>query len=287
MSKAHNAIRPKYYDPARPPAASKAVVAGTGRAGVRYAMDMIAVPSSRGTPASGPEHGHGLTADEAAAGWISLFDGATTFGWKDAKVENGTLSGGETTARFGNCELRGEFAAAARSRSAGEDHAVTAQTSRWRFDETGAAGPIRLGQERRPQVARRPPAGLKPLFNGRDLAGWTTIERSGPTDKPSPFWRVEQRRAPRGRRTRSDRICRRRLRRLRAADRRPLAGRAFQRRRLPPLGRRAVHERLRGPAPQPLPRRRSGEAVSATRRAASTTGRTPAAWSAATSPRCG
>ena len=44
-SKAHNAIRPKYYDPARPPAASKALVAGAGRPGVPYVMDMIAVPS--------------------------------------------------------------------------------------------------------------------------------------------------------------------------------------------------------------------------------------------------
>jgi enamine deaminase RidA (YjgF/YER057c/UK114 family) len=41
ISRAHNAIRPRYYDPQRPPAASKAEVAGTGRAGVRYVMDMV------------------------------------------------------------------------------------------------------------------------------------------------------------------------------------------------------------------------------------------------------
>lgn len=28
-----------------------------------------------------PEYGHGLTAEQAAAGWISLFDGKSTFGW--------------------------------------------------------------------------------------------------------------------------------------------------------------------------------------------------------------
>ena len=39
VSKAHNAIRPKYYDPERPPAASKAMVSKTGRPGVRY-MDL-------------------------------------------------------------------------------------------------------------------------------------------------------------------------------------------------------------------------------------------------------
>ena len=35
VSKAHNAIRPTYYDPQRPPAASKALVTGTGRPGSR------------------------------------------------------------------------------------------------------------------------------------------------------------------------------------------------------------------------------------------------------------
>jgi enamine deaminase RidA (YjgF/YER057c/UK114 family) len=47
ISKAHNAIRPKFYDAARPPAASKALVAGTGHPGSPYVMDMIAVPSPR------------------------------------------------------------------------------------------------------------------------------------------------------------------------------------------------------------------------------------------------
>ncbi|MFN0051334.1 MAG: Rid family hydrolase [Planctomycetales bacterium] len=38
-----NEIRPKFYDPQRPPAASKAVVAGTGRAGKTLTLDMLAV----------------------------------------------------------------------------------------------------------------------------------------------------------------------------------------------------------------------------------------------------
>ena len=37
-------IRPEFYDPQRPPAASKAPVAGTGRAGRTITLDMIAVP---------------------------------------------------------------------------------------------------------------------------------------------------------------------------------------------------------------------------------------------------
>ncbi len=41
----HNRLRPEYYDPARPPAASKAIVNGVGRAGRTITWDMIAVPN--------------------------------------------------------------------------------------------------------------------------------------------------------------------------------------------------------------------------------------------------
>ena len=45
-SKSLNAVRPKIYDPQRPPAASKAVVLGAGRTDRDIVIDMIAVPSS-------------------------------------------------------------------------------------------------------------------------------------------------------------------------------------------------------------------------------------------------
>jgi enamine deaminase RidA (YjgF/YER057c/UK114 family) len=44
-SKALNDLRPRYYDPARPPAASKASVAGVGSPGCTLTLDMIAVPA--------------------------------------------------------------------------------------------------------------------------------------------------------------------------------------------------------------------------------------------------
>jgi len=44
VSKALGAIRPEFYDPARPPAASKAMVTGIARADRSLALDMIAVP---------------------------------------------------------------------------------------------------------------------------------------------------------------------------------------------------------------------------------------------------
>ena len=45
LSRQLNEIRPEYYDPKRPPAASKALVVGTGFAGRTITFDMIAVPS--------------------------------------------------------------------------------------------------------------------------------------------------------------------------------------------------------------------------------------------------
>jgi enamine deaminase RidA (YjgF/YER057c/UK114 family) len=46
-SKALNTLRPKYYDPARPPAASKAIVPGVGLEGRTVTLDMIAVVPER------------------------------------------------------------------------------------------------------------------------------------------------------------------------------------------------------------------------------------------------
>lgn len=43
-SQQHNRLRPEYYDPLRPPAASKAQVQGVGRAGRTITWDMIAIP---------------------------------------------------------------------------------------------------------------------------------------------------------------------------------------------------------------------------------------------------
>ena len=44
LSKEHNAVRPDYFSPRRPPAASKASVHGVGRQGHGITMDFIAVP---------------------------------------------------------------------------------------------------------------------------------------------------------------------------------------------------------------------------------------------------
>jgi enamine deaminase RidA (YjgF/YER057c/UK114 family) len=46
-TKAMADLRPRYYDPKRPPSASLALVAGTGRPNTTVTLDVIAVPSQR------------------------------------------------------------------------------------------------------------------------------------------------------------------------------------------------------------------------------------------------
>lgn len=187
-SKALNELRPRYYDPKRPPSASKAMVAGVGRAGRTLTLDMIAVPAMK-VPQSKPEVGHGLTAEQAAGGWISLFDGKTTFGWKDAKVEDGQLSGGETTNLFGKSALLADFAAGGTITVGGKELRVDAGP--FTLAETAGLGPIKLGPGVKVKSLILRPLGMKTIFDGRNLDDWKRIDRATIPEERRPKWRVE------------------------------------------------------------------------------------------------
>jgi WD40 repeat protein len=188
-SDALNELRPKYYDPKRPPAASKALVVGVGKSKRALTMDMIAVPTLK-VPESPPEVGHGLTAQEAAEGWISLFDGESTFGWKDGVVEEGMLGEGETTSVFGNCALKADFAAGGTLTIGGKE--ITVKAGPFSLAETGGKGTIKLGQGVKLRSLTVKPLGLKVIFNGKDLQGWKRIDRQALPEERRPRWRVEK-----------------------------------------------------------------------------------------------
>jgi enamine deaminase RidA (YjgF/YER057c/UK114 family) len=189
VSKAHNEIRPKFYDPARPPAASKAVVTGTGTEGVRYIMDMIAIPSSRGTPATPPERGRGLTEQQAAEGWLSLWDGETDPGWRTANPETESGLNLVSTVRFGNCELHGKFTGAGTITIGGKEHQV-ATDKLLRVQATERRDIIRLGKGLAIESLLIRPLHTQPLFSGKDLSGWKHIQRK-PTPAKEAAWQVE------------------------------------------------------------------------------------------------
>jgi 3-keto-disaccharide hydrolase len=188
-SKVLNDLRPGYYDRKRPPAASKAMVSGIGPPGKTITLDMIAIPTLA-VPASPPEHGHGLTAKEAAEGWLALFDGQTTFGWKEATVAKGTLAGpGRTTSEFPRCALRAVVVQGGILTAGGKEHRVT--TGNLSLDDSGGSGPIHLGKGAviRKLIVR--PLGMKVLYNGKDMTGWKRIDHPRLPAARRPTWKVE------------------------------------------------------------------------------------------------
>ena len=148
-----------------------------------------------------------LTPKEAADGWLLLFDGETTFGWKiegDAKVEDGALIlGGEkaatatTTTAFCGCEMKFEhrgwrgpgnarlsLVGTTAGGGGGQGEVVIAPgADDWRHGSQSlsfGAGPARVvvrvevpaGGKLSLRNIRLKPAGEKPLFSGKDLTGW-------------------------------------------------------------------------------------------------------------------
>jgi hypothetical protein len=126
------------------------------------------------SPTSPPEHGHGLSAADARAGWISLFDGKNSFGWIDGSVRDGVLVAGTTTSSFFDYELRADVAAGGDLLLTGEPVRVSA--GQWSHRVEGRPpGAIRLG----PDIALRSivvrPLKLAPLLKDANDPGWKVI----------------------------------------------------------------------------------------------------------------
>jgi Domain of Unknown Function (DUF1080) len=134
-----------------------------------------------------------LTPKEIEEGWLLLFDGETTFGWKAegaVSVKDGTLKiGGEnagaitTSAQFYRgllrCTTRQKGALKAEIIWRGEKQspggAASWSTVEWE-PAAGGASPIRIEVPAASELEIRQlvfqPRELKPLFNGKDLTGW-------------------------------------------------------------------------------------------------------------------
>jgi Domain of Unknown Function (DUF1080) len=135
-------------------------------------------------------------------GWILLFDGETTYGWKsegDVKVENGEIkidgskkSYIRTTSAFGASQLRLDFllrgkatmTAASRTTSlntepAAADHWFSTEIE-IQANGSSLPTPIEFAVEPDSKLSLRSiklkPSGAKPLFNGKDLEGWKVFQ---------------------------------------------------------------------------------------------------------------
>lgn len=192
-SRSLNELRPKYYDPDRPPAASKAKVADVGQPGAGFTLDMIAVPAvgpelSEYGPA---EFGHGLSAKEAAAGWVSLFDGQTTYGWSGASVSDGLLSGGRTTSKFQAFEVRAKSKTAGLLRIGKLFFPLNGDfTAKVEADSEAAPQTISLGKGLQIEELTIRPIQSKVLFD-KVISEWRPIDRESIPDNRRPKWSVQ------------------------------------------------------------------------------------------------
>src|SRR5262249_32372251 len=106
------------------------------------------------------------------------------------EVKDGLLRGGTTTTSFGKCQVRGEVVGRGAISIGGREIFVSSDKP-LAIEATQGSGPLGIGPGVVVKSLALRPLKLKPLFNGRDMTGWKTIVRSGPTDMPSAFWRIE------------------------------------------------------------------------------------------------
>ena len=138
-----------------------------------------------------------LTEQEFTDGWVSLFDGETTFGWKvegDAKVEGGVLVVGgpketrlTTTTNFGPGTLDIKLAPDDRdphryqwagSGSSGNGSGMVHDLDVPNLTPSPVVLTVPAGRTNRYVAVRYRPGRsvLKPLFNTKDLAGWKVFD---------------------------------------------------------------------------------------------------------------
>jgi hypothetical protein len=150
-----------------------------------------------------PANAGGLPAKESAAGWLALFDGETTFGWKidgEAKVGKGVLVLGGTKPTLAETtsvlDWRHESRVFWEARFEGKvspRYIVGAFAGGWTKEaqrefvgvETMQRGPhkplapltftVPAGSKLFLRNLKYRPVGLKPIFNGKDLTGWREI----------------------------------------------------------------------------------------------------------------
>lgn len=138
-----------------------------------------------------PEFGAGLSAQEAKAGWIALYDGQTAYGWTDSTVSAGALSGGQSTSVLPNGKLKGEAVSGGQITIG--DRVVLLEAGKFEQPvKSGHAEKIALGNGLRLKSLQFQPEELKSAWNGRDLDGWKVIKHPKLADARQTRWTVSE-----------------------------------------------------------------------------------------------
>jgi hypothetical protein len=128
--------------------------------------------------------GYRLTKEEALSGWIALFDGKKTFGWRDAELTPSTepklqrhLVAGTTTSPFGSYEVRLHVIRPGKLRwGPGDDQAIAIkETGVVHLKQQHAASVLTLTDGLAVSEFAIRPTQLTPLLNGKDLSGWKVL----------------------------------------------------------------------------------------------------------------
>jgi hypothetical protein len=155
------------------------------------ALTVAAEPPATAPRESPPEYGHGLKAKDALDGWISLFDGSTTYGWTGAEAKAGLLSGGKTTTHFSAVEFRATVVRAGTLKIGAASFKLNAG------DGIGVAtidppGPVELSEGLVVRSLNLRPQGLKTKFNGKDLTGWKVLRHPTLGVEKQAKWSVDE-----------------------------------------------------------------------------------------------
>jgi hypothetical protein len=127
--------------------------------------------------------------EEARAGWISLFDGRTPFGWTGSNIVEGRLVGGMTTTELGDCAIKGELEHGGTITVGDRSSAVPGGLIM--IPSTGRRGGIRLGEGVAVRALAVRPLGLKTLFDGRSLASCTPVNPATLRPGAGPTWTLD------------------------------------------------------------------------------------------------
>ncbi len=167
---------------------------------------LLLIAAGSASAADGNARHNALTSEEIAHGWILLFDGQTTFGWKidgQAKVENGVLVLGGSKATKAHTTTGLDWMNSALEMETswegttppsimllGEEASLTLDDSSKRqfvpqkVKSEGFSPENTIKQQSFEVPAgtrlflrnlKYRPLGLKPIFNGKDLSGWKQI----------------------------------------------------------------------------------------------------------------
>ncbi len=164
------------------------------REGIQFARFhvnwLIRQPWTSPPPDSPAEFGHCISPEDAQAGWLSLFDGATTYGWHGGMIARGALTGPATSKTdFAESELRGEVVRAGRLRVGNGIYRLDKGPFSLRVNTTGTF-PIKLEDDVSVKHLAIRPVGLRPAFNGTNLTGWKIIPHPR-NPKVKAEWRLK------------------------------------------------------------------------------------------------